>query len=144
MMKEQQKRKEAEQQVLFEDRELDTHSTVPLPVGLAGGDGTVYSAQDDEVMLRRAGPGTFQVVPELAKAVDLPNIDEYEIRDMFPPPPECKERHIYTAMKVSNFFSDLGTQLFYGCPHNIHLREALRDLKVAHDSANKAILSDLS
>lgn len=75
---------------------------------------------------------------------DLPELDEYKIRDeMFLPPKDCQHQHIYTAMKVALHFSDLGTQLFYGCPHNIHLRRALLELQLAHEACNKAIMSDV-
>lgn len=86
---------------------------------------------DHQVMMEEAG----------LTEVPLPKLDLEYIRNMFEPP-KCKVQHAYGLMKICQILEDLAVQLFFACPHNVHLQQALLELELVHETCNKAVQSE--
>lgn len=149
---------ELQENLLVSDEKVagtpDPASVVECPVVQESGSKDLFErVNEHQVMMEEQATvilqGDKEMVESLSKKfeeaglveVPMPKLDLDEIRTMFPAP-KCKIQHAYGLMKVCQLLEELATQLYFSCPHNIHLRQALCELQLVHEACNKAVQSE--
>lgn len=79
-------------------------------------------------------------MPELSEK-PLPPVTLEYIHNAYRPP-RSTVKHAFQLMKVGALVEELAISLYYACPHNVHLQQALLELQLVQEAANKAVLSE--